>query len=161
MKDLEQMLSKIKGKISRATKKFLRTALPTDRRVADIFPRYINHSFVMEEEKLRERLGFLLQHSVRRVFQNIATAMPEFDNDIYTGLKISFDTMDALREYCTGTTPIRFHKRSDSVWRIFVIDVRKICCVLHAWSRRSDVKKFVKDHGSGDNYLRTVLTKLV
>lgn len=160
MKDLEQTLFKIKGKISRATKRFLCIVLSTDRRVADIFPRYTNHSFVMEGEQLRERLGFLLQHSVRAVFQNIATAMPEFDNDIYTGLEISFDTMDAFREYCTGTIPMRFHKRSDIVWRNFVIDVRKICCVLHAWSRRSNVKKFVKDHGSGDNYLRTVLKKL-
>lgn len=135
--------------------------LLTDSRVADVFARYNNHPFREEGEQLRERIGFFLQESVRGIFRHIASTMPSFCNDIYTSLNIPFRTIEVFEEFCCKKSPpMKYQKTAEKVWRDFVLDVHKICCVTHAWSRRQEVKTFVEEHGSTDGYMRRVLNEL-
>jgi len=158
MNDLIQTLSSA-NKVSSHTQALLRRVLAINHRVADIFPRYNNHPFLAEGEQLRERLGFLLQDSVRAVFRSIAKKM-SFCANIYSGLGMSYTAMGAFEEYCTTKNFMKYGQRSESTWRQFVVDVRKICCVLHAWSRKGDVDEFVRKYASADNYLKCVLRDL-
>lgn len=160
MKDLMQTLSSVQ-KVSPETKELLRKVLSIDRRVCDIFPRYNNHPFLTEGEQLHERLGFLLQHSVRGVFRYIAKKLSSFCNDICAGLSMSYRTMDVFVEYCTTKNSMKYQQRSETTWREFVINVRKICCILHAWSRKGDVDEFVRTHESTDAYLHHIVKELV
>ncbi|CAM9103874.1 unnamed protein product [Ectocarpus sp. 8 AP-2014] len=163
MKDLVHTLHSLQGfqPVSIYTKDLLDGTLSIDSRVAAIFPRYNSHPFLGEGEQLHERLGFLHQDSVRGVFRRIASKMSSFCNDIYSGLKIEFKTIEVFKEYCTTKTFMTFKRRDESVWRQFIVDTTKICCILHAWSRKSDVDEFVKEHGCGDRYLCRILEGLV
>lgn len=147
-------------KVSPETKKLLRKVLLIDPRVCGIFTRYNNHPFLTEGEQLRERLGFLLQSSVRGVFRYIAKKLSNFCNDIYAGLSMPYATMDVFVEYCTTKNSMKYQQRSETTWREFVINVRKICCILHAWSRKGDVDEFMRTHVSTDAYFNHVLKEL-
>ena len=146
--------------IGEATEKTLTKILTIDSTIGDIFPRYNSHPFRTEGEQLRERIGFLLQDSIRGVFRRIASKMSSFCNDIYASLGMSYDTMDVFTEYCTTKTSMKYLKRQDTEWRDFVIDTRKILCVLHAWSRKSRVDRFTEKYGTTEEYLRGVFKKL-
>lgn len=159
MKDLMQTLSSVE-KVSRETKELLGKVLSIDNRACGIFPRYVNHPFLTEGEQLRERLGFLLQSSVRGVFRCVAKKLKSFCNDIYAGLSLSYDTMDVFVEYCTTKNSMKYQQRSEPIWREFVINARKICCILHAWSRKGDVDEFVRTYESTDAYFNHILKEL-
>lgn len=132
-----------------------------DSRVTDVYTRYNNHPFREEGEQLRERIGFFLQESVRGIFRHIASKMPAFCNDIYTSLNIPFKTIEVFEDYCCKKSPpMRYQKTEEVVWRDFVLDAHKICCISHAWSRRKEVRTFVKEHGSTDAYMGRVLNEL-
>jgi len=139
---------------------FLDNVLSVDSRVAGIYQRCNNHPFVSEGEQLRERLGFLLQDSVRGVFRCIASEIPSFCNDIYTTMGISYVAHEVFIEYCTTKTSMCFKRRDEEVWRKFIIDMRKICCILHAVSRKAEVDEFVQEYGSGDGYLSSILKRM-
>lgn len=159
MKDLVQTLQGFQS-VSIYTKDLLDQILSIDSRVANIFSRYNNHPFLGEGEQLHERLGFLLQDSIRGVFRRISSKMSSFCNDIYTGLRIELKTIGVFQEYCTTKTCMTFKRRDESEWRQFIVDARKICCILHAWSRKSDADQFVKQYRSVDGYLCRILEEL-
>lgn len=160
IKDLVQTLQDFQS-VSVYTKDLLDRMLSIDSRVADIFPRYNSHPFLGEGEQLHERLGFLHQDSIRGVFRRIASKTSDFCTDIYSGLKIEFKTIEVFKEYCTTKTFMAFKRRDEGEWRQFIVDTRKICCILHAWSRKSDADEFVKEYGCGDRYLCRILEELV
>lgn len=159
MKDLVEVLDSVQS-ISQEAMELLDNTLSVDSRVAGVFPRYTSHPFLGEGEQLQERVGFLLQDSVRGVFRRISSKTSSFYNDIYSSLRVPFVTMEVFKEYCTTKTFMTYKRRDDKVWRSFIIDMKKICCVFHAWSRRSDVNQFVEENGSVDGYLSRVLEKL-
>ncbi|CAN0249134.1 unnamed protein product [Ectocarpus sp. 6 AP-2014] len=160
MADLVKTLTGVQS-VSVYTKDLLHRMLAVDSRAADIFPRYNSHPFVGEGEQLRERLGFLHQDSVRGVFRRIASkSSSDFCTDIYSGLKIEFKTIEVFKEYCTTKTFMVFKRRDECEWRQFILDTRKICCILHAWSRKKDVDEFVEEYGCGDRYLCRILAEL-
>ena len=134
--------------------------LAIDARVANVHMRYSEHHFHAEGEQLPERVGFFAQESVRGLFQEIAASMSSFCDDMYTGLNIKYDTVDLFVEYCTTKNFMTFKKRGEELWRDFVINMQKICCVLHAWDRKLDVDRFIRQYGSTDGFLRSELREL-
>lgn len=160
--EMENLVKTLHGfrVVSQERGDFLDKVLSVDSRITGIYQRYNNHPFVSEGEQLRERLGFLLQDSVRGVFRFIADEMPSFCNDIYTSLSISFKTHEVFIEYCTTKTFMNFKRKGEEDWRDFVIDIPKICCILHAWSRKSEANQFVQTYGSVDGYMKSILEKV-
>lgn len=159
MNDLARTLHSFRS-ISPETALMLNRVLSIDRNVAKILPRYTNHPFRTEGEQMRERIGFFLQDSVRGVFRKIASRMPSFCNDIYTGLSICFATMDVFSEFCNTKTSMKFRKREEEVWRNFVIDTHRIASILYAWGRKDEAEEFVQKYGSVDGYLARVMEGL-
>ena len=162
--EIEDLVQTLQGfqSVSVYTKDLLDQMLSIDYRVSGIFPRYNSHSFPGEGEQLHERLGYLHQDSIRGVFQRIASkTSSDFCSNIYSGLKIEFKTIEVFKEYCTTKTFMAFKRRDEGEWRQFIVDTTKICCILHAWSRKSDADEFVKEYGCGDRYLCRVLGELV
>ncbi|CAM9091736.1 unnamed protein product [Ectocarpus sp. 12 AP-2014] len=142
------------------TMALLTKAVKIDDRVAHIFPRYNSHPFRTEGEQLRERIGFFLQDSVRGVFGNIVAKARTFCNDVYVGLGISFVTMDVFNEFATSRASMKFQRRDEDMWRNFIIDIRRVSSVLHAWSRKKEADDFLEKHGSIDGYLLRVTHEL-
>ena len=159
MKDLLKTLESFRL-VDQERRDFLDKVVSIDSRVTDVYRRYNNHPFVSEGEQLRERLGFLLQDSVRGVFRRIKSKMPSFCNDIYVCLGVGYETMDVFKEYSTTKACMIFKRRDEKVWRSFIIDTQRICCILHAWSRKNEANQFVKDYGSTDGYLSNILHKI-
>lgn len=140
-------------------KQLLDGILSIDSSVADIFPRYNNHAFMTEGEQLRERIGFLLQDSVRGVFRHVAKKIPDFCSNVFSALPVAYDTMEVFSEYCDAKASMKYHRREEGEWRNFVISTRKVCCILHAWSRKAYVEQFVAEHESPEGYLRVFFDK--
>lgn len=158
--DILQTLKNGMRSTSADTARFLDRVLSADPRVASVYQRYNNHPFCTHGEQLRERLGFLLQDSVRGVFRHISSKMASFCNDMYTTLSVPFVTMDVFNEFCTTGSSMKFQRRGEGVWREFLSDVCRICSVLHAWSRRREVEQFMNDFGSTDLYLGKALDSI-
>lgn len=159
MRDLGKTIDGFRT-VCQETIDFLHKIVSTDSRVTGIYQRYNNHPFVSQGEQLHERLGFLLQDSIRGVFRKIAKKIRSFCNDIYSSLGIEYKTHDVFVEYCTTKTSMCFKRRGEEVWRKFIIDMRKIFCILHAVSRKAEVDQFVEEYGSMDGYLSSIVQKI-
>ncbi|CAM9207579.1 unnamed protein product [Pylaiella littoralis] len=135
-------------------------AILVDRGITEVVCSYNRHPFRSSGEQLRERLGFFLQDSVRGVFRSAARRIPSFCEILYTSLGIPCVTMDAFDEFCRSKNAMNYRLRDEDAWRIFIIDLQKICFIFHARSRADEVSRFMSENGSGDGYLRRVLSTL-